>query len=351
MPVEYAKRLLDKVFDNDQSYFKGFLEDDYLNVILDFIGGEATLCMDFIDEVTEYFIRQCVENGKTHWLLNFEVWLQTNGTTYFQPKVQKYIQKHSERLELPITLDGSKECHDACRKYYNGKGSYDDVYKAIKHYISTYGKYPNTKITISPDNINSMFEAIKAMIDLGYPGVRLSCVEEEVWTEEHDNIFREQMEMYYEYIEKNNINFILSPYAVPTTYKSELEAGTCGCFGNMLCLDCHGNLYLCQRFTEISDLKGKPSLSIGNIEEGVTEQGLQVIERIKQSMELTKQTPVCKECAIGSACESCPAFNYEHYGRTYGTIKTNCKKMHIAHELLLLHFNRQRNKIKASCII
>ncbi len=348
MPIEYAKRLLDKVFNNDQSYFKGFLQDDYLNVILDFIGGEATLCMDFIDEVTEYFIRQCVEKGKTHWLFNFEVWLQTNGTTYFQPKVQKYIQKHSERLELPITLDGSKECHDACRKYYNGKGSYDDVYKAIKHYIATYGKYPNTKITISPDNIGNMFEAIKAMIDLGYPGVRLSCVEEDVWNETHDDIFREQMEKYYDYIEKNNINFLLSPYAIPTSYKSNLEAGNCGCFGNLLCLDCHGKLYLCQRFTEISDLKDKPSLSIGNIDEGITEQGLKIIEQIKQSMALTIQTPTCKDCAIGSACESCPAFNYEHYGRTYGTIKTNCKKMHIAHELLLRHFYNVQNKVKFS---
>lgn len=351
MPVEYAKRLLDKLFANDKQFFKGFLKDDYLNIILDFIGGEATLCMDFIDEVTKYFIGQCIKYGKEHWLLNFEVWLQTNGTTYFNPKVQKFIQKHNERLELPITLDGSKECHDACRKYYNGKGSYDDVYKALKHYIATYGKYPNTKITISPDNIGSMFEAIKAMIDLGYSGVRLSCVEEDVWNEAHDNIFREQMEEYYEYIEKNNIEFFLSPYAVSTTYKAELQAGNCGSYGNMLCLDCHGKLYLCQRFTEITGLKDKPSLSIGNIDDGITEQGLKIIEQVKQSTELTVQTPVCKNCAIGSACESCPAFNYEHFGRMHGIIKTNCKKMHIAHELLLRHFYREQNKAKLSIAI
>lgn len=351
MPVEYAKRLLDKVFDNDQSFFKGFLKNDYLNIILDFIGGEATLCMDFVDEVTEYFILQCVNRGKEHWLLNFEVWLQTNGTTYFQPKVQKYIQKHSERLDLPITLDGSKKCHDACRKYHNGKGSYDDVYKAIKHYIAAYGKYPNTKITISPDNINSMFEAIKAMIDLGYLGVRLSCVEEDVWNETHDDIFKEQMEKFYEYIESRNLDFCLYPYSIPSTFQSSLQAGTCGSYGNMLCLDCHGKLYLCQRFTEISNLQDKPSLSIGNIDDGITEQGLKIIEQIKQSIDLTKQTPHCINCAIGSACESCPAFNYEHFGRTYGTIKTNCKKMHIAHDLLLQHLEKLQNKQKSSITI
>lgn len=344
LPVEYAKRLLNKIFENDKAYFKGFLKDDYLNVILDFIGGEATLCMDFIDEITEYFIAQCVKYRKDHWLANFEVWLQTNGTTYFQPKVQQYIRKHNERLDLPITIDGSKACHDACRKYFNGKGSYDDVYKAIKHYITTYKKFPNTKITISPDNIGSMFDAIKAMIELGFSSVRLTCVNEDVWSEEHDDIFREQMELYYRYIEQNNIGFNLYPYFVPTTFKSELQAGNCGCFGNMLCLDCHGKLYLCHRFTEISDLKDKPSLSVGNIEEGITSAGLRVIEQIKQSIELTKQTSGCKNCAIGGACESCPAFNYEHYGKTHGIIKTNCKKMRIAHELLLQHCADSRSR-------
>lgn len=340
LPTWMAKKLIDKIFSNDKEYFKGFLQDDYLNIILDFIGGEATLCMDFVNDVTDYFIAKCVEFKKEHWLLNFEVWLETNGTTYFQPKVQEYIKRHVDRMDLPITLDGSKECHDACRKYYDGRGSFDDVYKAIKHYIATYGKYPNTKITISPNNVEYMFDAIKTMIDLGYHGVRLSCVNEDVWDKEHDDIFREQLEKYYDYLEKSGASFVLYPYSKPTTYKSELQAGNCGTNGNMLCLDCHGKIYLCHRFTEISDLKGKESLSIGNIDEGITENGLQIIEEIRKSMEMTENTPSCKNCAIGGACESCPAFNYEHYGRTHGIIKTNCHKMRIAHEVLLEHYKQ-----------
>ena len=65
-----------------------------------------------------------------------------------------------------------------------------------------------------------------------------------------------------------------------------------------------------------------------------------IIEEIKRSMELTENTPGCKNCAIGGACESCPAFNYEHYGRTHGIIKTNCHKMRIAHEVLLEHYRQ-----------
>ena len=344
LPFEYAKMLLDRLFANDKEYFRGFLHDDYLNIILDFIGGEATLCMDFINQTVDYFIAKCVEFNKQHWLFNCEIWLQTNGTTYFQPKVFEFIKKHNDRLELPITLDGSKQCHDACRKYHDGRGSYDDVYKAICHYINTFKKYPNTKITISPDNIDSMFDAIKAVIDLGYKQVRLTCVSEVVWKPEHDIIFREQLRKYYDYIEKNNINFTLAPYAYEKVFEPGLLSGTCGCFGNMLCMDCHGLLYLCHRFTDIIDFKDKESLSIGNAHDGITEKGLKIIEMIKQSRKLTMETPICKECKIGQACESCPAFNYEHYGKTYGIIKTNCSKTHIAYEELQNYLERTKKE-------
>lgn len=339
-----AKYFLDKLFQNDKAYFNGFLHDDYLNVILDFIGGEATLCIDIIDKIVDYFIENCVKYNKFHWLANCEIWLQTNGTTYFNPKVLEFIEKHHDRLELPITLDGSKACHDACRKYYDGRGSYDDVVRAMKHYISTYHVYPNTKITISPQNIGCLFEAAKAMMDLGFKRVRLGCVCEDVWEPEHDEIFRQQLQMYYKYVEDNDIDFVMVPYANMDIYKPGLTCGTCGCYGNMICLDCTGKLYLCQRFTEICDFADKPKLSIGTVQDGITNDGLKVIDEIKKARIKTEQTPGCRDCEIGNSCESCPAFNYEHFGVLYGIMKANCKKNHIAYQELKEHFLRIKNK-------
>ena len=335
---------LDKLFQNDKVYFKGFLHDDYLNVILDFMGGESTLCIEFVDKIVDYFIECCVKYKKFHWLVNCEIWLQTNGTTYFNPKVSDFIRKHHDRLELPITLDGSKDCHDACRKYYDGRGSYDDVIKAMKDYISTYHVYPNTKITISPENIDHMFDAAKAMMDLGFKKVRLGCVCEDVWEPKHDEIFRQQLQLYYDYIEKNNIDFKIVPYASEKAYESGLTTGTCGCFGNLICVDCHGLIYLCQRFSEICDFDDKPRLSIGTVKEGITETGIKIIQRIKESRKLTEQTPGCKDCKIGHICESCPAFSYEHFGVTYGISKVNCRKNHIAYEELQKHLKRKEIK-------
>jgi uncharacterized protein len=343
LPVESGKFLIDKLFEGDETYFKGFLHKDYLNVILDFIGGEVTLYMDFVEEITEYFIEKCLEYGKGHWLINFEVWLETNGTTYFEPQVQAYIKKHNERLALPITLDGAKVCHDACRKYHDGSGSYDDVVDAMTHYINTYGKYPNTKITISPDNVSYLHEGLKKFVEMGFDVVRISCVAEDVWEPRHDKIWEEQLRLFYEYLFETKSNFWLYPYMKEKLFSKNLRTGNCGTAGNMLFLNYKGDLFLCHRFSEISDLKGKEPLSIGNIQEGITEAGLQRIEGIKKSLEGVLQTKGCKDCNIGQICESCPAHSYEN-GTAHQIIKTNCKKMRIAHELLS-EYQKKKEKL------
>lgn len=96
-----------------------------------------------------------------------------------------------------------------CRKYYNGRGSWDDVVKAVRAYTAEYGKSPNSKITISPDNVSTMFESIRTMYELGYNGCRISCINEEVWASESDKIFEEQLAKFYTWEEEEGIEFNL----------------------------------------------------------------------------------------------------------------------------------------------
>ena len=74
----------------------------------------------------------------------------TNGTLYFDPKVQKFLDKYKQWLSVSISIDGNKELHDACRKFPDGSGSYDIVVKAIKDWREKTGEYPCSKITLSP---------------------------------------------------------------------------------------------------------------------------------------------------------------------------------------------------------
>ena len=43
------------------------------------------------------------------------------------------LKKYDNLLSIGITVDGCKECHDACRVFHNGEGSYDKAFAAAKH--------------------------------------------------------------------------------------------------------------------------------------------------------------------------------------------------------------------------
>lgn len=331
------KNVLDKFFAEDNNYFRGFLLPHYDTVTLDFIGGEATLNMPVIDQTVSYFIELCIKYKRWDYLRNFQIWLETNGTTYFKDDVQAFLRKHHQKIDLPITIDGSKSCHDACRKYYNGKGSWEDVAKAVRAYMSTYGREPNSKITISPDNVSTLFESIVAMHDLGYTTCRMSCVNEEVWTPEADAIFVEQLTKFFEWRKNNNIKFNMWPFCDLSNFEGCPEYGTCGTTGTMLTIDCKGDLYLCQRFTEINNFsEERPALSIGTAAEGISDEGIQFIHMLAEELPKTANnlSEECKNCACGKFCESCPAFSYEHYGTFSGLIKTNCAKNKASYEIL-----------------
>ena len=174
MKIEDAKYFIDRFVEEDKSYFGDYFMDKPKEIILDFIGGESTLSMKVVEGITEYFYKKCIEKGLYDWVINSDIWLETNGTTYFRQDVKSYIEKHKEKLDLPITLDGCKELHDKCRKYYNGKGSYDDVEKAVKDYIALTGRTPNSKLTLSPENVKYFYEGIKNFIQLGWGGPQTS---------------------------------------------------------------------------------------------------------------------------------------------------------------------------------
>jgi len=322
MKIEDAKYFIDRFVEEDKSYFGDYFMDKPKEIILDFIGGESTLSMNVVEEITEYFYKKCVEKGKYDWVINSDIWLETNGTTYFRQDVKSYIEKHKEKLDLPITLDGCKELHDKCRKYYNGKGSYDDVEKAVKDYIALTGKTPNSKLTLSPENVKYFYEGIKNFIGLGYKAVRCNCQMEDVWDEESENEYYTQLIKTYDYIIENRISFVMTPMRV---FKKESRYSNCGLYGGTICLDYAGNIYNCFRYSEVS-INERESMRLGTVREGITEKNR--LQKLREAIDKTMDKQ-CKECELNSTCERCPAFNYEHTGDMTKSLKTNCRITHI----------------------
>jgi sulfatase maturation enzyme AslB (radical SAM superfamily) len=85
-------------------------------------------------------------------------------------------------VSLSISLDGNKELHDKCRVDLEGKGSYDRVIAAVRHYKEHTGFMPGIKMTFSPDNIPYLAESYKYLVSEGYTELWGNCVFEDVWS-------------------------------------------------------------------------------------------------------------------------------------------------------------------------
>lgn len=116
MTLDVAKKAVDKILEN--SYF--FNEE---RVVWDFIGGEPLLEIDLITNIVDY-IEMRLEALSHHWKNNYGIRITTNGLLYKSQKVQNFISKYQNILNLSISIDGTKRKQDLNRVFPNGKGSY-----------------------------------------------------------------------------------------------------------------------------------------------------------------------------------------------------------------------------------
>ena len=91
-------------------------------ITIGFYGGEPLLELDLIKTCVDY-ARNCVEGKK----ITFN--MTTNGTL-LTDETADYLADND--FSLSISLDGSKEEHDASRKFVNGTGSFDVIIENIK---------------------------------------------------------------------------------------------------------------------------------------------------------------------------------------------------------------------------
>lgn len=176
MSEEVAYKFVDMLLDEEKT-------GDYVNphnspfIILEFIGGEPFLEVELIDKTLAYWQRRTMELQHP-WATRYMVSICSNGVLYRTPEVQRFIQKHRDHLSLSVTLDGTKELHDSCRIFPDGRGSYDVASDACLDLIER-GFDVGSKITIAPGNITYVNEALQHMVNFGYTEINANCVYEE----------------------------------------------------------------------------------------------------------------------------------------------------------------------------
>lgn len=302
MTIEVAKKAVDYLLSHPDLY-------DTDAVIWDFIGGEPLLEIDLIDQIVDYIKLESFK--KQHkWASNYRINIGTNGTLYDNPEVRRFIKKNRGKVQIGITIDGTKRKHDLHRVYQDGRGSYDDVFKNIPLWLD---EFPDatTKVTFGSEDLKYLKESIIHLWENGMSIIPANVVYEDVWKEGDDKIFENQLKELADYIIDNelwnkvNCTLFDDTIGLPNDI-TMTKSNYCGT-GRMLAIDAQGNFYPCLRFSDFTLCK-KSGIPIGNIEQGIIQ------DKIRPFLALSTETisnDECLECEIASGCGWCQGCNYD----------------------------------------
>jgi uncharacterized protein len=244
------------------------------------------------------------------WFNSYRFSFSTNGINYNEEKVQRYIEKNYEHLSIGITIDGTQIKHDLNRVYKSGKGSYDDVVKNIPLWLKQF-PHGSTKVTISSADIPYIKDSVLHLYSLCIKEVNINCVFEDVWNDNDDVLFEDQLMQLAdaiidaEYYKNYACSFFAEFIGKPLDKVRENQ-NWCGA-GMMLAVDAAGMFYPCTRFAQYS-LREKKAAIIGNVNDGINQNLLRpflTLDRCSQSSQ------ECIDCEVASGCAWCQGENYD----------------------------------------
>lgn len=109
MDFETAKKSVDYILDNREIFSAP-------GVVWDFIGGEPLLEIELMDQITDYIRLQTYKRDHEWFAMN-RINFTTNGVSYDDPRVRKFIAKNKTKCGATVTIDGTKNKHDLQRIY------------------------------------------------------------------------------------------------------------------------------------------------------------------------------------------------------------------------------------------
>lgn len=315
---ETAKILLDNLLNDKYDYINS---KNTLGIIFDFIGGEPFMEIELIGRIVKYAFDTMIEMDHP-WLYYSIVNLCSNGILYTTPKVQEYFKIYGSLTHLTISIDGNKELHDSCRIDLNGNGSYDRAIEAVKLYRFQFNQEVPTKMTLAPNNIHYLYEAVLNLINENYKEIHLNCAYEPGWMNTHAQIMYQELKRLADYLIDNDLyNKIFVSLFKEQDFEPMSEsdnANWCGgtTQGGHIAVNYTGKLYPCIRYMDSSLNNKQKSIWIGEVEKGIliTEEEKENYKKISNITRRSQSTDECFYCPIATGCGWCSAYNYEEFG-------------------------------------
>lgn len=334
MSFDTAKKFVDMLFDMDARGDKYVNENEANGLCLDFIGGEPLLEIELMDKICDYFVLEALRRNH-RWATRYMISISTNGVAYFEPAVQHFFKKWGNKVSVGITIDGNRELHDKCRRFPDGRPSYDLAAAAFHDAIKRYG-YDGTKLTIARANLPYLATAFKDMIgEFGISFIQGNPVFEEEWNNEDANLYYCQIKEVADWLLENDrwqhIGTSFLDKWIGHALPEEDNSNWCGGSMRMLAVDTDGKIYPCVRYSPVSIGEKAAGACVGDVDHGLlaTQQQCDFAHCLDCITRRSASTDECWNCPIASGCASCNAWQYDRYGDA-GHRCTNICPMHKA---------------------
>lgn len=270
-------------------------------LVVDFVGGEASLDFEFIKELVEYSNLKCISEG-----IAVEFMTTTNAIYLNKEMIDFYILN---KFSLKVSIDGSKEINDLNRVNYNGEGSYEsivDKLNLLRYYEQNTNKYVQITNVITKNNYKQYYNSLVHLTsDLGFKFIDTVIDFCTVWSLDEYKVIEENIYKSFDYFiecHKNKNGFIWS--FINQSYRSLnklTKTYSCGAGIISLYVKNNGEFYACPvSFDKWSKL--------GDIHRGLDFNKINFLKNLS-----TIENSNCKECDIYEYCcaKGCVMSNYE----------------------------------------
>ena len=165
MPYQYAEKGIRMLLDSPGRQKR-----------LELYGGEPFLKYDLMKKCVSFAEKYSAEKGK---LLSISV--ATNGLLMDKEKADFLIKN---RINLSISVSGSKENHDLCRIFPDGRGSWEALEPKIRFMLKNINPYDIVALEcVAPDGAYRLLDDLKTLVSKGFKVINVECVHGMDWSD------------------------------------------------------------------------------------------------------------------------------------------------------------------------
>ena len=171
---------------------------------LELYGGEPFLKMELLEKAVEFAAKYSAEQKKS-----LSLSIATNGLVIDEQKID-FIKRY--KINLSISVSGSKENHDSCRIFPNGSGSWKALEPKIALMLKKLDPYGIVALEcVAPDGAARLFEDLKSLAGKGFRVINIECVHGMEWSAKQLQSLSDSISLFSKYLfeEIRKGNFII----------------------------------------------------------------------------------------------------------------------------------------------